>query len=423
MTRDDKEVYLGRFGVPQHPKARRPQGEITGGGGEPGPPGPQGPEGPEGPPGPEGAMGPTGPTGPQGFKGDTGATGPMGPEGPTGPEGPPGPEGPEGPQGEGGPPGGAGARYLTGSGADGRIEVAPRKTITSMRISGWDLNQNGSTVQWIDEWRDAGEPGNHGLLWVYRVDYLVWAVYQVEAVSSWNNMDWEYTLTVSYVGGTSANTEFGTDAEVWVNFIPNGVPGPIGPEGPEGPQGEEGPTGPPGPAAGFSPGMLMQYAGETAPTGWLFCRGQEVSRTTYADLFAAIGTLYGDGDGSTTFTLPNFLDRKPVGPGFLGNLGDQGGAYYATLTEANLPAHTHGAGSLQTSDNGNHSHPVRRGSSTGNNANTVAQGNAGTGTDNPDTQNAGTHSHNVTGNTGSTGSGSEFSILDPYLVVNFIIKS
>src|SRR5690606_19275689 len=49
------------------------------------------------------------------------------------------------------------------------------------------------------------------------------------------------------------------------------------------------------------PGAVIPFAGTNAPTGWLFCHGQEVSRTTYARLFAVIGTTYGAGDGSTTF--------------------------------------------------------------------------------------------------------------------------
>lgn len=100
MTRDDKEVYLGRFGVPQHPKARRPKGEETQGAGEPGPPGPEGPEGPEGPPGAQGAMGPTGPQGDPGPQGATGSTGPKGDTGDIGPEGPQGEQGPQGEKGD-----------------------------------------------------------------------------------------------------------------------------------------------------------------------------------------------------------------------------------------------------------------------------------------------------------------------------------
>ena len=53
------------------------------------------------------------------------------------------------------------------------------------------------------------------------------------------------------------------------------------------------------------PGMIMQYAGEGVPTGWLWCDGSQVSRTAYSDLYGAIGLLYGSGNGSTTFTLPD----------------------------------------------------------------------------------------------------------------------
>ena len=53
-------------------------------------------------------------------------------------------------------------------------------------------------------------------------------------------------------------------------------------------------------------GFVMAYAGGTAPDGWLLCDGSAVSRTTYASLYAAIGTTHGSGDGSTTFNLPNW---------------------------------------------------------------------------------------------------------------------
>ena len=56
-------------------------------------------------------------------------------------------------------------------------------------------------------------------------------------------------------------------------------------------------------------GCIQAYAGNTLPNGWLLCDGSAVSRTDYVDLFTAIGTLYGEGDGSTTFNLPNLTDR------------------------------------------------------------------------------------------------------------------
>jgi len=60
-------------------------------------------------------------------------------------------------------------------------------------------------------------------------------------------------------------------------------------------------------------GCVQMFAGSTAPQGWLYCNGQAVSRTTYADLFATIGTTYGGGDGATTFNLPNFVGIFPRG--------------------------------------------------------------------------------------------------------------
>lgn len=58
-------------------------------------------------------------------------------------------------------------------------------------------------------------------------------------------------------------------------------------------------------ASAVPPGTMIHFAGKTLPSGWLICNGAAVSRTTYADLYKAIGTTYGAGDGSTTFNLPN----------------------------------------------------------------------------------------------------------------------
>lgn len=56
-------------------------------------------------------------------------------------------------------------------------------------------------------------------------------------------------------------------------------------------------------------GMIFAFAGNTLPDGYLLCDGSQVSRTTYKKLFDVIGTTYGAGDGKTTFTLPNLIDR------------------------------------------------------------------------------------------------------------------
>ena len=80
------------------------------------------------------------------------------------------------------------------------------------------------------------------------------------------------------------------------------------------------------------------YAGSTAPSGWLLCDGSAVSRTTYATLFAVIGTTYGTGDGSTTFNLPNLTDRFPIGAGSTYSLNATGGS-----ANAIIPYHSHTA--------------------------------------------------------------------------------
>jgi microcystin-dependent protein len=60
-------------------------------------------------------------------------------------------------------------------------------------------------------------------------------------------------------------------------------------------------------------GVINMFAGSTAPLGWLICDGSAVSRSTYSDLFSVIGTTYGEGDGSTTFNLPDLRGRIGVG--------------------------------------------------------------------------------------------------------------
>ena len=69
------------------------------------------------------------------------------------------------------------------------------------------------------------------------------------------------------------------------------------------------------------PGTIIHYAGRTVPSGWLICNGANVSRTDYAALFAAIGTIYGAGNESTTFGLPNLNGRFFEGTTYTGSVG------------------------------------------------------------------------------------------------------
>jgi len=103
---------------------------------------------------------------------------------------------------------------------------------------------------------------------------------------------------------------------------------------------------------------MMVFAGASAPSGWLLCFGQAISRTTYATLFSAISTTYGIGDGTTTFNLPDMRGRVAAGADNMGGsaagrltsttmspdgntLGATGGTQTHTLITAEMPSHTH----------------------------------------------------------------------------------
>ena len=109
-------------------------------------------------------------------------------------------------------------------------------------------------------------------------------------------------------------------------------------------------------------GAVVPFAGVSAntPTGFLLCHGQAVSRTTYSGLFAVVSAHYGAGDGSSTFNLPDLRGRVVAGKDNMGGtsadrltgltggidgdiLGRTGGEQSVSLTEAQLPAHSHGA--------------------------------------------------------------------------------
>lgn len=94
------------------------------------------------------------------------------------------------------------------------------------------------------------------------------------------------------------------------------------------------------------PGSLTPWPTATPPSGWLNCDGAAVSRSTYAALFAAIGTTWGSGDGSTTFNIPDGRGRTMAGAGQgsgLTNrtLGQSLGEENHQLTVPEMPSHTH----------------------------------------------------------------------------------
>ena len=103
--------------------------------------------------------------------------------------------------------------------------------------------------------------------------------------------------------------------------------------------------------------IILLYSGSIAPSGYLLCNGQAISRTNYSDLFTLIGTTYGSGDGSSTFNIPNFNTTNQPIPYYDTNTlpyGSSGGSNNIVITSNNLPLHTH-AQSLTLSQ---HTHNV-----------------------------------------------------------------
>lgn len=145
-------------------------------------------------------------------------------------------------------------------------------------------------------------------------------------------------------------------------------------------------------------GTIIPYAGDTLPTGYLYCDGSAISRTTYSDLFSVIGTTYGNGNGTTTFNLPNLKGRVPVGYDStqteFDNLGETGGEKTHQLVITEIPSHDHKIFIDSTGTGG-------KWGPTG----TVQQ------------------STNTYTATGVTGGGEAHNNLQPFLVVNYIIKA
>jgi microcystin-dependent protein len=152
-------------------------------------------------------------------------------------------------------------------------------------------------------------------------------------------------------------------------------------------------------------GSLIMWTTGTAPTGWLLCTGTAVSRTTYAALFAVIGTTFGVGDGSTTFNVPNYTNRMPYGT----TLAATGGS-----ADAVVVSHTHTA----TSTDAGHTHGYTAPSLSPNNA-------AGSIPDYITTTSGTTATGNasITTTVASAGVSGTNANLPPYLGINFIIKT
>ncbi len=174
---------------------------------------------------------------------------------------------------------------------------------------------------------------------------------------------------------------------------------------------------------GIPTATIVPWSDSSVPSGFLECNGTAVSRTTYADLFAIVGTTYGAGDGSTTFNVPDLQDNVPVGKSNNKSIGSTGGANTvtatgnvggstanATLSTAQLASHSH-SNTQYGNPTGNPNTPrFRAGSQWTSGAHTANSNNSGSG---------GGHSHNMSANF----SGDATSVLQPYLTIIYIIKT
>lgn len=112
----------------------------------------------------------------------------------------------------------------------------------------------------------------------------------------------------------------------------------------------------------FPTGCVLPFAGTTAPEGWLLCDGSAISRTTYAGLYAAIGDAHGNGDGSTTFHIPDLRGRFVRGVDGAANRDPD----KATRTAANAGGNTgNNVGSVQNNQTASHRHSTQGSNSAG----------------------------------------------------------
>ena len=149
--------------------------------------------------------------------------------------------------------------------------------------------------------------------------------------------------------------------------------------------------------SGYAPiGSIVAYSSNNAPNGWLICNGSAVSRETYNELFNVINTNYGQGDGTTTFNLPDLSGKVVIGVSNTHALGSTGGEETHVLTIAEIPSHTHSV-------------PCGR--------------NKGSATYCYDDGGAMMAHQSTTPATGSAGGGQAHNNMQPYITLNYIIRA
>ncbi len=168
-------------------------------------------------------------------------------------------------------------------------------------------------------------------------------------------------------------------------------------------------------------GSIMSYGGANAPTGWVLCDGNEISRSTYASLYAVIGTQFGTPSNASLFKVPDLRGRFPLGADNMGgtsagrvtdmtadNLAGYSGTETKTLISDNLPDHQHD----MKSTNNDQFYGIRNITATPSDPAVIVY-------DGPTGSNTAQAMPNSGGVDGTVGQ--SFSVMNPYLTINYII--
>jgi len=171
---------------------------------------------------------------------------------------------------------------------------------------------------------------------------------------------------------------------------------------------------------GIPTATIVPWSSASVPSGFLECDGAAVSRTTYADLFAIVGTTYGAGDGSTTFNVPDLQDNVAVGKSPGKALASTGGANTVAVTASGNVGGSTANASLSSPQLASHSHPGG-GNAAGSPNVGGPQNNFFSPSSTGNTGSGGGHSHNMSAN--FSGNTANPSVLQPYLTIIYIIKT